>query len=147
MKANCIIIVILCLIGCSTNNIPDSNTIKGCLSSRFYDKNSEKEIVIRATDGDKQILGVKTPIGMTSSIIQQFNFTIVSFEKLVNTPEETSRKYGILSYCFPQKSTWKGMRKYLKPNDEIILFSGTDSGFVVIRSNHLFCMVVTHHSH
>ena len=147
MRVNYIFICLFFLMGCSIITPPKERKIKDCLSVQFYDKNSEKDIVLRETSGDKQIIAVKTPIGRRSSIIKQFKFSVQSFGKKVSTPEETKKQYGIFSYCFPQKSTWDKIKHSFKAKDNIFLFSGTDSGFVVIRSNHLYCMVVTNHGY
>ena len=148
MKVNYIFMGLFFLMGCSsTMNSAKQSKIKDCLFSQFYDKNNGENIVLRETGGDRQIIAVKTPIGRRSSIIKQFKFTIQSFGEKVSNPKETKKQYGVFLYCFPQKSTWDEIKQYLKANDDIFLFSGTDSGFVVIRSNHLYCIVVTNHGY
>jgi hypothetical protein len=151
-----IIILSLLLFGCiskSGTENPKKSTekstktpvsLRGCLFSKFYDKTNEKDVVRRK---DKKIYAIKTPTGSVATIIKQLKFSVSDFEKNVLSPTKAEGKYGVFSLFFPKATTWKQLKPYLQKEDQIFLFTSSDSGFIVIRSNHLYCMVVTNHRH
>lgn len=102
---------------------------------------------------------VVTPTGRVEEIyepqsISQFDNQVEQFS-LKN--EEGSREGGDVlfggvqipaggSRGIPGLGAWQYVKKFLKPTDEVHTFGFLDRGFVVIRDNKIFCLVVTAHN-
>jgi hypothetical protein len=91
-------------------------------------------------DQSGQIIAVITPIDRNESLLEQWTRT--DFEEAVYNDDGNRR-----SRHLPGVPAWEYLREYLQPEDEIWTFGLLDSGFVIIREDKVFCMVVTEHSY
>jgi hypothetical protein len=121
-----------------TENPPKYGEVKplphGCLYMAFIDPKDDTHC-IRSKEG--QITKVVSPTGRIEMIYQP-HYSPGDFEKLV-------KKNPFQGY-FPGNAAWQYVKKYIKPADEVHIFGILDQGFVVIRNNRIFCLVITAHN-
>jgi hypothetical protein len=92
----------------------------------------------RSQDG--QITSIVTPTGRVESIGSRCNPN--EFGKLV---EQSSRPGQENNITLPGIAAWQYVAKYLIQTDQVWTYGFLDAGFVVIRNNRVFCLVVTSH--
>lgn len=129
---------------------------QGCLYMAFIKPKDDKHCR-RSQDG--KIGYVVTPAERVEEIYEPQS--ISQFDKQVkqlSLKEEESLKVGgdVLfgGWHIPAGGSrgisgpfaWQYVKKYLKPTDEVHTFGLLDRGFVVIRDNKIFCIVVTAHN-
>ena len=68
-------------------------------------------------------------------------WALEEFEEAVHNDDESSSN----SIHLPGVAAWKYLEGYLQPEDEIWTFGVLDTGFVIIRDNRVFCLIVTDH--
>jgi hypothetical protein len=129
---------------------------QGCLYMAFIKPKDDKHCR-RSQDG--KIKFVVTPTGRVEEIYEPQS--ISQFDKQVEQfslkDEEGARTGGDVlfggmyipaagSRGIPSLIAWQYVKKYLNPTDEVHTFGFLDRGFIVIRDNKIFCLVVTAHN-
>ena len=130
-------------LGCATSN-PSfaSPKIQDCLRAQFFTAETENGVVARRYR-DNTIYAVRTPTDRLECFGHQFS--ISAFAKLIGDPRKAEEQQ-VPKVNLPSMECWKQLRPCLKPDDQIWTLAGLDWGFVVLRSGHLFCLIITDHS-
>jgi hypothetical protein len=114
----------------------------GCIHWEFVDPKNDK-IAIRDTKGN--LTGIITPIDRSESLVKKWD--LLSFENAINTNENKKLKDKDFETArLPGLPSWKALKPYLDANDEIWTFGLLDVGFVVLRQNRIYCLVIINHS-
>ena len=139
MKKLYLIIVcfLLLLTGCMTQPTGEVSPIpEGCLYMEFF--SSSDDSACKRESG--RISAVITPTKRVEPLQKQWE--IAEFEKAIF---KTKRQDDPLSYYLPGLEAWEYVKKYLKAEDEIWTFGILDIGFIILRGDKIFCLVVTSH--
>jgi len=110
----------------------------GCIYMEFIRPKDDTHCT-RSQDG--QIKFVITPTRRFLQIIQRYSPSEFAEEVDRNSTDEWHSRAGI-----PDSAAWQYVERYLAPADEVWTFGFLDQGFVVIRNNKIFCLVMTDHS-
>lgn len=109
---------------------------EGCLSMEFF-SSTDTSRYTRNEAG--HISTVITPTDRSESLREQWS--LQDFEKAIY--DDGTRQDN---HYVPGVTAWEYLKKSHQPGDEIWTFGVLDSGFVIIRDDKLFAMVVTNHS-
>jgi hypothetical protein len=110
----------------------------GCIYMAFIHPKDDTHCK-RSQDG--QIKFVVTPTERVERIVQRYSPIEFAEEVDRNSTNEWHCGAGI-----PDSAAWQYVERYLAPTDEVWTFLSLDKGFVVIRSNKIFCLVMTDHN-
>jgi hypothetical protein len=114
---------------------------KGCLDIEFFAPSDDSRC---SRDQSGRINMVVTPTKRNESLVTQW--TTAEIEKAIRDPDKYNHGEHFLDRnCVPGPDAWSYVKQYLRPDDEIWTLSGLDFGFVILRNNKLFCMVITDH--
>ncbi|HLO16589.1 MAG TPA: hypothetical protein VK206_17280 [Anaerolineales bacterium] len=110
---------------------------EGCLYMEFFSPSDDSAY---EHDQSGRINAIITPTGRIEPL--QKPWTLKDFEEAIYNPDESSpdRRY------LPGIVAWEYLKTYLEPADQIWTFGVLDTGFVIIREDKVFSVVVTDHS-
>ena len=91
-------------------------------------------------DESGRISAVITPINRTEPLLEQW--TLEKFEKAVYENDKSS----MIARHLPGTAAWEYLKKYIEAKDQIWTFGVLDTGFVIVRDDSVFCVVVTDHA-
>ena len=109
---------------------------EGCLSMQFFSPSDDSGC---KREDSGRISAVITPIGRIEPLQKQW--TLADFKKAIYNTDRNSRS----SIFLPGAVAWGYLKKYLQSEDQIWTFGVLDTGFVIIRDDNVFCVVVTVH--
>jgi hypothetical protein len=110
---------------------------EGCIYMEFF---SPFDTSAYERDQSGHISAVITPIGRIEPLQRQW--LLKDFEEAIYNPDDV----GLNIRYLPGVAAWEYLKMYLQPEDEIWTFGVLDTGFVVIREDNVFSIVVTDHS-
>ena len=125
---------------------------------QFFTPESECGVVLRKS-GTGRIFAIRTPIDRAEYLekrweIGQFETAIRKRAVLLQEDEDGKIHNVNVSHednfqyfnSLPTSRSWNKLKPFIQHDDEIWTFQGLDSGFVILRKGHLFCLVWTDHS-
>ena len=127
------------------------------MSFQVFTPKTENKVAIRTVDSNR-IYAVYTPTNRMVYLIKQWEykqFSAAIQNKSMALDESENGNYRSMhtkeTYfehfnSIPTTKAWSVLKEHILDNDEIWTFNSLDAGFVVIRDNHLYCMVITDHS-
>jgi hypothetical protein len=95
----------------------------------------------RSQDG--QITSIITPTKREADIVLKYNPEEFGqqVKRFATKDPGLSRSLGIAG-----PDAWEYVKQFLLPTDGVWIYNSLDTGFVVIRNNKIFCLVVTSHA-
>ena len=113
----------------------------GALSVEFVHP-SDDSLTVRKRN--MTITHVVTPTDRCEELLKQW--TVDEFSAEVEAPEMLKGDpFQATRHSVPKPQAWEWLLPYLQPTDVIWTFGQLDQGFIVLRGNRLFCMVITEH--
>jgi hypothetical protein len=119
---------------------------EGCLAVVFFAPGDEKRVLRNSRGRITDVLstkGHKEPV-LARISVEQLEELVPRIAEIVagGDPEPISHIPGFYSQGhIPGPAAWEYLQRYLKDDDELWTYGEGETGLLVIRANHLLCMM------